>query len=133
MAGISETNESGDVSNRGTLALFSITAPLAWVGLAYTIFNINPDGALNRILFFALFYVAMLGTFSLGAYFLSFRLFASKMYRGNASRSSQQGLVLATFVLVASLLQVTRALSVMTALILLAALAVAGFVILSRK
>ncbi len=121
------------MSNRGTLALVSIAAPLAWAGLIYTVFNVSPDGVVSRVLFFALFYVALASTFSLAAYFLSFRLFESKVYRGNAVRSAQQGILWATFALVAALLQATRALSAMAALILLTALGVAEFVSLRRR
>lgn len=123
----------GNISNRGTLALLSTAAPLAWAGLAYTVLNISPEGVAGRILFFGLLYVALLGTFGLAAYSLSFRLFASKIYRGNAIRSTQQGALLATFALVALLLQAMRALSTMTALILLVAFVVAGFVAFGRK
>ncbi|MCL5961432.1 MAG: hypothetical protein M1358_19340, partial [Chloroflexi bacterium] len=64
---------------------------------------------------------------------LSFRLFASKLYKGNVSRSAQQGVLWASFALVALLLQIARALTLMNVLILVAAFVLVQFIALGRR
>jgi len=121
------------VSDRVVLTLVVLAVPGAWAGTGYVVFNTSPDELADRLAFFALFYVALFATFSLASHILSFRLFTSKYYRGNVSRSLEQGGLWGTFVLVATMLQVTRTLSLLSTVLLIGALAVAQFVVLIRR
>lgn len=121
------------MSNRGALALIGVSAPLAWAGLTYLVMNTTPDALISRAMFFALLYIAVLSTFGLAAYFLSLKLTISKQYRGNVARAIQQGAIIATFGLVAALLQAARALSAMAGIVLLMALLIVQYLFLRTK
>lgn len=121
------------MSNLAKLRLLLALALLTWAGLALIVTQASPDNALSRILFFVLLYLALSSSLTLVAYFLSFRLFASKAYRGNLLRSLQQGALWAAFFVAAAAMQVARTLSLLTGAILLAFFGLAGAIALTRK
>ena len=106
---------------------------VAWAALAYLVVATNPDFALNRFAFFAALYVGLLAWLSIGAYALSFRLFSRKRYRGNVSRSIQHGIVAATILEAAVLLQSARALSLLAVALLMAVFLIAQGAVLLRR
>ena len=108
-------------------------ALLAWVALGVVVTQVSPDSTLSRLVFLGLLYLALATSLTLIAYFFSFRLFASKAYRGNLARSLQQGALWATFFLAAAGMQLNRALTVLTGIVLLAIFGLAGAIVLTRK
>ncbi len=115
------------------LRLLLALALVTWAGIGLTVTLVSPDTTLSRVLFFGLAYAALASSLTIAAYFFSFRLFASKAYRGNLARALQQGLLWAAFVLVAMAMQLARALSLMTGIVLLALFGLAAAVVLSRR
>lgn len=108
-------------------------ALLFWGGVGFVVEKVSPAEVAGRLLFFALFYAAMVTTLGLIAYILSFRLFASKAIRGNLGRSLQHGGLWATFAVAAASLQLFRMLSWINGALLLGLLAVAQILMLARQ
>ncbi|MCL4459687.1 MAG: hypothetical protein M1136_06280 [Chloroflexi bacterium] len=121
------------MSERAGLRLLIVLLGGGWLGLGYIIFYTTPDALASRLLFFTFFFIALFGMLGLVAYLLSFRLFSLKLYRGNVARSMQQGALLATFLLIAALLQMTRALALPSGLLLAGTLCLAEWFTLTRK
>ena len=121
------------MSNLAVLRLLVALALVAWAGIGLVVTQVSPDTTLSQVLFFGLMYTAWASSLTIVAYYLSFRLFASRAYRGNLGRSLQQGLLWAAFVLVALVMQLARALSLMTGVVLLALFGLAAAVVLSRR
>ncbi|MBI2941252.1 MAG: hypothetical protein HYY04_12525 [Chloroflexi bacterium] len=105
----------------------------AWLGLGVVVVTLDPDPLLHRGLFFAALFLAAFGAFSLLAYRLSFSLFSSKRYRGNVSRSVLHGLTTAIVITVAALLQLSRALTTFTGLLLFGTFVVLQVAVLVRR
>lgn len=117
----------------GQVVMVGFVALLTWTGLGLVVVNVNPAGLAARLLFLALLYVALISTFGLTAYALSFRLFASKSYRGNLASSLQTGGLWATGVTAAAVLQMARMLNWVGGAVLLVLLALAQFVAIARQ
>lgn len=117
----------------GQVVVVGLLALLTWTGLGLVVVNVNPGELAARLLFLALLYVALISTFGLIAYALSFRLFASKSYRGNLAGSLQHGGLWATGATAAAVLQMARMLNWVGGAVLLALLALAQFVVIARQ
>ncbi|MBI4320358.1 MAG: hypothetical protein HY675_17855 [Chloroflexi bacterium] len=121
------------MSDRVSISLVALMAPAGWTGVGYVVLNTTPDEIATRVLFFSVFYIALAATFSMLAYVLSFQLFTSKLYRGNLTRSLEQGGLWAAFALVAAILQATRMLTWIGVVLLVGALAIAQVALLLHK
>ena len=108
-------------------------AVLAWAGLGFVVVNFGPNELSGRLAFFILLYVALIATLGLVAYTLSFRLFASKAFRGNLGRALENGTLWATFVAGAVALQFFRMLSWVNGGLMIGLLLVAQFLLLARQ
>lgn len=121
------------MSGRGYLVALGFLAVLSWTGLGLIIANVNPSALVARVLFFVLLYLAVAATSGLVAYALSFRLFASKAFRGNLGRSLQHGWLWAAFAVAAAALQLFRMLSWVNGGLMIGLLAVGEFLLLARQ
>lgn len=115
------------------LRLLLAVAVLSWASLGIIITQVSPEAAVSQYAFFASLYAALIASLTLAAYFFSFRLFASEARRGNMARSLQQGGLWATFFVATAIMQLSRALSVVTGIIMLVLFGLAGAVVLTRK
>ena len=122
-----------DAQNRTLLTAIQMITPTAWMALVAIIIGLDPDPLVHRIAFLAAFAVALTGTASLGAYVLSFRLFASKRYRGNLHRSIQHGVVTGLVLVIAALLQLSRAISPLSVAVLVILFLLLQIVVLLRR
>jgi hypothetical protein len=96
-------------------------AVLGWAGTFWMILSTAPDALdINPPLFFFCLAIALFGSFSLGAFALSFVLFHSASQRGSLAYSNEQGLLLTALTITLILLSMARAISAVSLLILLA-------------
>lgn len=116
-----------------SLAGLGLVATLGWAGVGLVIVNVSPNEAGGRVLFFAAFYTALLATFGLLAYILSFWLFAAKALRGNLGNSLQHGALWAAVVSVAAVLRMLRELRWTYAALLLGLVVVFQLLLLAKQ
>jgi len=116
----------------GRVVVVGFLALLTWTGLGLVVLNANPSELAARLLFLVLLYAALFATFGLGAYVLSFRIFASKAHRGNLERSLQYGGLWATFTTVAATLRLFRTLNWANGTLLVGLLTLAQFLMFAR-
>jgi hypothetical protein len=105
----------------------------SWLGLAYVVYNTDPDAAINRFAFLILLFVALLTTFSPVAHFLHFRFTTPKSYRSDVRRSFREGGLAALFLVLCAWLRMSQALNWINALLVLSALALIEAFILVRS
>ncbi len=96
-----------------------IFAVLGWAGTLWTVLSTDPSLEVPRALFFVSLAFALFGTFSLGAFALSFAIFHSAAQRGSLAYANEQGLLLTALTLTLILLSANRAISPIALLILL--------------
>ena len=121
------------MSNEKSLRPVIVIALMGWIGLGAVVTQVSPSTMVARLIFFALLYVALASSLSLVAYFFSFRLFTSKTYKGNLAHSVQQGGLWAAFFVAAAGMQAAHAMSILTAVVLLALFGLAGAIVLTRR
>ncbi|MBI2303536.1 MAG: hypothetical protein HYU86_02150 [Chloroflexi bacterium] len=102
----------------------------AWGGFGYILFREDPGSDVNRALFFLSLFVALLGSASLAAYGLSFRVFSLRRHQGWWGSALLQGLPLALVVSAAVWLQSLRVLTLGMGIVLVAMLGLAEFLTL---
>ena len=95
-------------------------AVLGWAGTFWIVVSTTPDLEITPPLFFMCLAVALFGTYSLGAFALSFVIFHSAAQRGSLAYSNEQGLLLTALTVALILLSMARAISPISLLILLA-------------
>lgn len=97
-------------------------AVVGWAGVIWTVRETNPyrDGEGAVLLFFLALSLALFGSYSLGAWALSFMLFHGAAQRGNLAYASEQGILLTSLTLILILLSVYRSITPLSMLILVA-------------
>lgn len=109
-----------------------IFALVGWAGTIWLVLSTSPDPEWTQALFFLALGCALFGTFSLGAYALSFAMFHSAAQRGNLAYASEQGLLLTALTLAVVFLSRAKAISAVSLLILLAAFLLWQVILLVR-
>lgn len=120
-------------TKRALWAVSGIVCVLSWLGLVYVVYITDPAVALNRRVFLALLFVALLTTLSPAAHFLHFRFTAARSYRSDVRRSFREGGLAALFLALCAWLRMGQALNWINALLLLSALALIEVFILVRS
>lgn len=112
------------VAQRIRIRNLILLAVLGWAGTFWTVLSTSPDlkdgGEAARALFFFCLALALFGTFSLGAFALSFLIFHTAAQRGSLAYSNEQGLLLTALTVTLILLSTARAISPVSLLIVLA-------------
>ena len=120
-------------SHRSRLIALTVLTLVAWLTLVAIVTALEPDPLVHRLAFFVVFAMALAGTCSLATYVLSFRLFASKRYRGNVSRALASGVATSLVLTLAAVLQLARALSVVNVALLIGLFLVLQVVVLLHR
>jgi hypothetical protein len=96
---------------RSRLALIGIRAALVmgWGSVLYVLVALEPEAPLNVAGLLAAFVVASGATVALIAYWLSFRLFSDRAFRGNAAVCALQGAAAGPALALALGMQIVRA------------------------
>jgi hypothetical protein len=114
--------------------LLALLGVAGWVGLAVYAARVPPLALANYVAFFALLFVALAATCALATYLIGLRVVRSRLYQQGVLRHAlRQGGLLALFGVANLTLGVLRAWSFVSALLILAALALVEFVSLARK
>lgn len=114
------------------LCLLALLVLGGWLSLGMLVFSTGPEPLLSRTLFFALLFVASLGSGALAAYGLGSRLFPLKRDRGRMGLALAQGLPLGFAVTFAAWLQSLRLLGWANGLILMGLLGMLEYVLLPK-
>jgi hypothetical protein len=110
-----------------------VAAVIAWLTLALLVTRTSPAFLASRVAFLAALDLALTLTLGLGAYAMSFSLFADERYRGNLRRSLWQGGVTALPLVVAAALRIGRALSPEAVVLLVVVFVIGQIVVLLRQ
>jgi hypothetical protein len=103
------------------------------MGLLAMVLFVSPEPVANWVTFFVLLFLAMTGTSSLVAYWLSFRIYDMRRFHGDLGRAVLQGGAVASFVTVIALLQGFRVLNWWMAVPLVIILGLVQFMLRPRR
>jgi hypothetical protein len=120
-------------SSRSLWVLSTVVCLSSWVGLGYVVWNTDPALTVNRLLFLALLFMALLTLLSALAHYLHFRFRSAKSYRSDFKRSFREGALAALFLTLCAWLRMGQALNWINALLLLSALALVEVFVLLRS
>ena len=120
-------------SGRSLWVLSAAVCFSSWVGLCYVVWNTDPALTVNRLLFLALLFMALLTLLSALAHYLQFRFRPVKSYRSDVKRSYREGALAALFLTLCAWLRMGQALNWINALLLLSALALVEVFVLLRS
>jgi hypothetical protein len=122
------------MAHRMVIALLILLALAAWPGLAIYTAGVPPLTLANYASFFAILFIALATTCALTAYLIGLRIVRSRLYQQSLLRHAlRQGLLLALFGVTNLALGILRAWSIVSTLLILAALVLVEFLSLARK
>lgn len=113
-------------------ALMGLLVSLGWIMWLSVIIFTSPDTLASRFLFFASFFLALVATFWLLLYWLSFRIYSSKRFQGNLGRSLLQGIPPSLMLVAALWLRSLRVFNLIIGIVLVVLMLAAEYALLPR-
>jgi hypothetical protein len=103
------SSRSGERGSRLALAGIRAALIVGWGSVSYVLVALEPEIPMNVVGLLASFLVASGSTVALVAYWLSFRVFSDRAFRGNAAVCAVQGIAAGLALALALGLQIARA------------------------
>jgi hypothetical protein len=121
------------MSNRSSLLLLLLIAPLSWGGLLLFSYFVPPASFLSFATFFLVLTVALTSTFSPIAYVIGSRVLSLRLYRTTMRYAIRQGALLSLVIVLNLIMRSLQSWNVFTAIVILGAAVVLEVLSLARK
>ena len=121
------------MTNRTSLNLLMLLAPLAWAALLLFTHFVPPQAVPAYIVFFALLGIALTSTLSPLAYFISLRFVSSRLHRVTVRHALREGALVSLWVVFNLLLRALHSWSLFVAIVSLGIIIVIEVLSLGRK
>ncbi len=121
------------MTNRTSLNLLMLIAPLAWAALLLFTHFVPPQAVLAYVAFFVLLGVALTSTLSPLAYFISLRFVSSRLHRATVRHALREGALVSLWVVFNLLLRALHSWSLFVAIVSLGIIIVIEVLSLGRK
>jgi hypothetical protein len=121
------------MTNRTSLKLLMVLAPLVWAALLIFTHFVPPQAVLAYVTFFVLLDVALTSTLSPVAYFISLRFISSRLHRATMRHALRQGALLSIWIVFNLLLRSLHSWNLFIAIVSLGIIIVVEVLSLGRK
>jgi hypothetical protein len=121
------------MTNRITLNMLMLLAPLAWAALLIFTHFVPPQTVQAYVTFFVLLDVALTSTLSPLAYFISLRFISSRLHRATMRHALREGALVSLWVVFNLLLRALHSWSLFVAIVSLGIIIVIEVLSLGRK
>ena len=121
------------MTNRTSLNLLMLLAPLAWAALLLFTHFVPPQAVAAYVAFFVLLGVALTSTLSPLAYFISLRFVSSRLHRATVRHALREGALVSLWVVFNLLLRALHSWSLFVAIVSLGIIIVIEVLSLGRK
>jgi hypothetical protein len=121
------------MTNRTSLNLLMLMAPLAWAALLLFTHFVPPQSMQAYVAFFVLLGVALTSTLSPLAYFISLRFVSSRLHRATMRHALREGALISLWVVFNLLLRALHSWSLFVAIVSLGIIIVIEVLSLGRK
>lgn len=121
------------MTNRTSLNMLMLLAPLAWAALLIFTHFVPPQSVQAYVTFFVLLGVALTITLSPLAYFISLRFMSSRLHRATMRHALREGALVSIWVVFNLLLRVLHSWSLFVAIVSLGIIIVIEVLSLGRK
>jgi hypothetical protein len=121
------------MTNRTSLNMLIVLAPLAWAALLIFTHFVPPRALLAYVTFFVLLDVALTSTLSPLAYFISLRFVSSRLHRATMRHALREGTLVSLWIVFNLLLLALHSWSLFVAIVSLGIIVVIEVLSLGRK
>src|SRR5690242_5688726 len=121
------------MSNRSSLSLLLLIAPLAWGALLLFTYFVPPTSLVASTIFILVLAVALTSTLSPLAYVIGSRVLSLRLYRATMRHAIRQGALLSLVIVLNAILHALQSWNIFTAVVILGAAVVLEILSLARK